>query len=167
MQEEEAPPDAEADGHKAVVGGTEVADAGHARGLAQAPIQRVLPPAMACVYVACCLAMKLQVPARRMDLRRRPPMHTSTSIQRPCMLVFWRLMLSSLRSKSPTKVDAAAELWDGTMSCTMTLNGSSRGPGGPVVRAREVLCGAGALGDRGCMVPAHLHCSRPPFWRAA
>ena len=36
-----------------------------------------------------------------------------------------------------------------------------------MVRAREVLRGAGALGDRGCMVPAHLHCSRPPFWRAA
>ena len=44
------------------------------------------------------------------------------------------------------------------------MGGLSRGLGVPVVRAREVLRAAGALGDRSCMVPAHLHCSKPPIW---
>lgn len=41
------------------------------------------------------------------------------------------------------------------------MGGLNRVQGGPVVRAREVLRGAGALGDRGRMVPAHLHCHSP------
>ena len=56
-----------------MVGSPEVPDAGHARGLPQAPIQRILPPALACVYVACIHVLG--------------------------MFIIWRLMLSSVKGK--------------------------------------------------------------------
>lgn len=69
-------------------------------------------------------------------------------------------------ASKPYSVQAAAEVgsWQRIRAGGKAWVEWAGDQGGPVVRACEALGGAGALGDRGCMVPAHLHCSSPLFW---